>query len=257
MRRAVVLLLASLLAMPAAAQECKLITLGTGEVASVRDGRTLMLTDGSEVRLAGIEVSGDSRSALQQAIGGGAIRLESLNPERDRYGRIVALVFAGGAQRSVQEAMLEQGQARVAARIGSKPCAERLFAAERQARAEKRGLWADPNFAPLPPDNLDRLRAQRGRFTIIEGKVLSVRDSGGTIYVNFGARWSQGFSVIILRRNQRIFNAAGVEPKRLEGRRIRVRGVLEERRGPVIEADVPEQIEFADDTMTNAQGTRQ
>src|SRR5436853_503599 len=88
-------------------------------------------------------------------------------------------------------------------------------------RDGRTGLWADPNFAPLPPDNLARLRAERGRFTIIEGKVLSVRDSGSTIYVNFGARWSQGFSVIILRRNQRIFNAAGVEPKRLEGRRIR------------------------------------
>ena len=78
-------------------------------------------------------------------------------------------------------------------------------------------------------------------------------------YVVFG---SWGFyaltavSVIILRRNQRIFNDAGVEPKRLEGHRIRVRGVLETRRGPVIEADAPEQIEYADDTMTKAQGTR-
>jgi hypothetical protein len=75
--------------------------------------------------------------------------------------------------------------------------------------------------------------------------------------VNFGRRWTRDFSVIILRRNQRRFAAAGIEPKRLEGRRIRVRGWLEQRRGPVIEADAPEQIEFADETMTHGQERRQ
>ena len=116
-------------------------------------------------------------------------------------------------QQSLQQALVEQGQARVAARVGSKACAEALLAAERAARAANRGLWADPNFALLRPENDARLRAERGHFTIIEGKVLSVRDSGSTIYLNFGRRWTRDFSVIILRRNQRIFNAAGLEPE--------------------------------------------
>jgi DNA/RNA endonuclease YhcR with UshA esterase domain len=153
--------------------------------------------------------------------------------------------------------LLEQGQARVSARVGNKACADALLVAERAARATSRGLWANPNFALLNPDNRARLQAERGRFTIIEGKVLSVRESGSTIYVNFGPRWTQDFSVIILRRNQRIFKDAGLEPKRLEGRRIRVRGIIEQRRGPVIEADRPEQIEFADETMTKTRETRQ
>jgi micrococcal nuclease len=38
--------------------------------------------------------------------------------------------------------------------------------------------------------------------------------------------------------------AAGIEPKRLEGRRIRVRGWVEQRGGPIIAAEAPEQIEF-------------
>ena len=124
-------------------------------------------------------------------------------------------------------------------------------------RLRARGLWADPNFALLTPENSVRLRAERGHFTIIEGKVLSVRDSGSTIYLNFGPRWTRDFSVIVLRRNQRIFNEAGLVLKRLEGRRVRVRGVLEQRRGPVIEADAPEQIEIADETMTHAQESQQ
>jgi endonuclease YncB( thermonuclease family) len=254
---AVVGIAAALAAWPASAQEtCKLTALGTVEAAAVRDGRTLLLKDGSEVRLAGIEVTEQSRAALVSLVSGHALRLEGLSAERDRYGRLVAFAFIGDAQQSVQQALLEQGQARVGARVGDKACAAALLGAERAARAGARGLWADPNFAPLAAENHARLRAERGHFTIIKGKVLSVHESGSTIYVNFGPRWARDFSVIILRRNQRIFNAAGLEPKRLEGRRIRVRGFLELRRGPVIEADAPQQIEFADETMSKAQETR-
>jgi len=72
---------------------------------------------------------------------------------------------------------------------------------------------------------------------------VSVRESGGTIYVNFGQRWSEDFTVTILKRNERLFTAAGLEPRKLAGRRVMVRGWLEERGGPWIEAAGPDQIE--------------
>ena len=134
---------------------------------------------------------------------GQTLRLERLGAERDRYGRVVAFAFAGDATQSVQQALLEPGPARVSARVGDKACADGAFGAERAARAAGRGLWADPNFAPLPAENLARLRAERGHFALVEGKVLSVRESGATIYVNFGRRWTRDFTVIILRRHQR------------------------------------------------------
>ena len=231
----------------AAAQEpCKLTAIGTANVAAVRDGRTLLLDDGRELRLAAIEVSDDSRDALQTLVGSGPLRLERLGAEHDRYGRLVAFAFAGDARQSVQQALLEQGQARVSARIGDKACADALLTAERAARAGPRGLWADPNFAPLQAENLARLQAERGHFALVEGKVLSVRESGATIYVNFGRRWTRDFTVTILKRQQRTFAAAGVEPKQLEGRRIRVRGWIEQRGGPIIAAEAPEQIEFVE-----------
>jgi endonuclease YncB( thermonuclease family) len=230
----------------AVAQEaCKPTAIGTGKVVAVRDGRTLMLDDGRELRLAGIE-AGDSGGALQALIGGQALRLERLGPEQDRYGRLVAFAFAGDAQQSLQQALLTAGQARVSARIGDKACADVLLTAERSAREARRGLWADPNFAPLRAENLTRLTAERGHFALVEGKVLSVRESGATIYVNFGRRWTRDFTVTILRRHQRAFAANGVEPKRLEGRKIRVRGWIEQRGGPIVEADAPEQIEIVE-----------
>ncbi|MDI3469833.1 MAG: hypothetical protein OJF62_001896 [Pseudolabrys sp.] len=76
--------------------------------------------------------------------------------------------------------------------------------------------------------------------------MLSVRESGTTIYVNFGRRRTRDFSVTIPRRLKPAFTAAGLEPKRLEGRRPRIRGWLEQRSGPMIDAAAPKQIEFAD-----------
>jgi endonuclease YncB( thermonuclease family) len=237
----------ALLVCNAAAQDgCKLTAIGSANVAVVRDGRTLLLADGRELRLAAIEAADGSRAALQALVAGQPLRLERLEPERDRYGRLVAFAFIGDNQQSVQQAMLEHGHARVSARVGDKACADALLSAERAARAARRGLWADPNFAPLSAENLTRLQAERGRFALVEGKVLSVRESGATIYVNFGRRWTRDFTVIILRRLSRAFTAAGIEPKKLEGRRIRVRGWLEQRGGPIITAEAPEQIELAD-----------
>src|SRR5262249_7813926 len=83
------------------------------------------------------------------------------------------------------------------------------------------------------------------RFAIVEGKVLSVRESGPTIYVNFGRRWTQDFTVTIAKRNESAFTSAGLEPKRLQGRRVRVRGYVEQRGGPWVEATQPEQIGLA------------
>jgi endonuclease YncB( thermonuclease family) len=224
---------------------CKPTPIGTATITAVRDGRTLSLKDGRTLRLAGIVVTGDARATLRPLINGKKIRLGTLGPGRDRYGRLVALAFAGDSRQSLQQALLAAGEARVAPRVGEMACARRLLAAEKAARAARRGLWADPRFLPINAEDIGRLRAEVGKFTLVEGKVLSVHPTGGTIYLNFGRRWTRDFSVIILRRRQRSFAAAGIDPMQLRGRTLRVRGVIEMRRGPIIEAEAPEQIELA------------
>lgn len=240
----------ALLASNAFAQTpCKLTPIGAGTVAAVRDGRTLSLRDGRTLRLEGIEVTATSGAALRRLAAGQTLRLETLGPDHDRYGRLVAFAFAGGSAQSLQQALLAAGQARVGARVGDRGCAAALLKAERTARADRHGIWADPRFSPIKASNLARLRAETGRFALVEGEVLSVHPSGGTIYLNFGRRWTRDFSVLILRRRQQAFAAAGVDPLRLAHRRIRVRGFIETRRGPVIEAEAPEQIELANEAL--------
>ena len=239
-------LLAAILALTplAAAAEsgCGGTDIAGGTVASIRDGRTLLLEDGREVRLAAIETPADS-AALAALAQGRSLALKAGAEASDRYGRVVAFAVPAGSAETLQESLLAAGRARVSARIGSKSCANALLTLEKQARTARRGLWADPNFAPLPADDYRRLRSETGRFVLVEGKVLSVRTSGATIYVNFGRRFTRDLSLTILRRLRAGFSAAGIEPGTLEGHRIRVRGWLERRRGPIIAIDAPEQIE--------------
>ena len=103
--------------------------------------------------------------------------------------------------------------------------------AKTRRAAAKLGLWADPYYDVLDAETPADVLAQRGRFALVEGKVVSVRESGATIYVNFGRRWSEDFTVTILKRNERNFTAAGLDLKGLAGRRVRVRGWIEARGG--------------------------
>jgi endonuclease YncB( thermonuclease family) len=246
---------------------CRSEAAGAGKVRAVSDGRSFILDDGREIRLAGIEVplppaAGETgaraaaglaaREALEALVMGQNVELRQSGSGTDRYGRSLAYVYVvrNGSQQSVAHDMLTRGFARVSAHVGDqaggRPCAAELWARERTARGAKLGLWDEPYYAIMGAEDGAQLNGERGHFTVVEGKVLSVRESGGTIYMNFGRRWSQALTVAILKRHERVFTAAGLEPKKLENRRVRVRGWVEERNGPRIEATRPEQIEIAE-----------
>jgi endonuclease YncB( thermonuclease family) len=237
-------------------------------VVGVPDGRSLALDDGREVRLAGIEVppapnpgdAGDAghraaaaaKAALESLVLGQTVELRQRQPVTDRYGRVLAFVsipdvsIPEGAEPSLAHAMIGLGFARVGAGLEEPACTAELLSRERVARTRRLGLWGEAEYAIMSADNGAELLGQEGRFAVVEGKVASVRESGGVIYMNFGRRWSQALTVTILKRQERSFAAAGLQPDRLANLRLRVRGYIEERSGPRIEATRPEQIEIAE-----------
>lgn len=219
---------------------CRLTGIGTATVRGTADGG-IALEDGRILRLAGIEPS-DTTLPPGTTL---TLKRTRAKGETDRYGRMVAQVFVmeGNTERWLQADLVGRGLARVAARVGDAACAKALRTQEQSARAAKLGVWGEPYYVIAKADEPAELLRQRGQFALVEGKVLSVRESGGTIYVNFGRRWSEDFTVTIAKRNERMFTAAGLTPKSLEGRRLRVRGWIEERGGPWVEAAGPEQIE--------------
>ena len=82
-----------------------------------------------------------------------------------------------------------------------------------------------------------------GRFMVVDGTVLSVRQAGGTTYLNFGRNLTRAFAVTIPKRTIAAFETAGVLLKSLENQRIRVRGWVEAHGGPRIEVLRVGQIE--------------
>ena len=241
-----------------------------GSAGRVLDGRTFMLEDGREVRLAAIEVpmvtaptepnaspGGDAaKGMLAGLLARAQVALRRAEFTSDRYGRILAYAVAvrGDSEELVQSELISAGFARVGDRVGSRNCAAELLRDENTAREAKLGLWARSFYDPLQADHLADILAQRGRFALVEGRVVSVHESGAAVYVNFGHHWSEDFSVTIRKRNEGSFTAANLDLKRFAGRRLRVRGWVEARggvggspwRAPWIEAVYPEQIEAVD-----------
>ena len=264
------------------ATTCKGAIIGSGTVATVVDGRSFVLDDGREIRLAGIEVplpplpgesgpaaaaGSSARAALESMVAGRRLELRQAGATpagrpggttvstaasgemmTDRYGRVPALAYVerNGTSVSVAHELVAQGFSRVGAEAGERACVAELLGKERAAREAKLGLWGTTYYSVAGAEDFDELVAGRGRFMVAEGKVLSVRESGSTIYMNFGRRGSPALTITVLKKNERTFAAAGLDLRRLENRRLRVRGWLEERSGPRIEAARPEQIEIAE-----------
>jgi endonuclease YncB( thermonuclease family) len=229
------------------AAPCSLTPQGEGRVSAIIDARTFRMDDGREVRLAGIEtLPTNGAAALSTLVAGRNVTLRGETDAPDRYGRQPAFVFVEQAEASVQSQLLAQGDALASGSVADKACAAELSAAEAAARRARRGIWADSaaiKNAESPGELLTRI----GQFTVVEGKVLSVRQAGATTYINFGRRWTRDFAVTISKRVWPAFEAAGISLKSLESKRIRVRGWIEARGGPRIEAHHAGQIEMAGD----------
>jgi endonuclease YncB( thermonuclease family) len=249
--KAVSLIVASLLSVPLgiaatlAHAGCAFEPQGEGHVVEIVDGKTLRLSDGREIRLAGIEPAASSRAALSTITAGRDVTLRGNDDVPDRYGRQTAFVFLSSSDPPIQAQLLAEGAALVLPEIADKSCSALLLAAEAEARGAKRGIWNSPSViknAEIPEDIL----AGIGRLTVVEGKVLSVRQAGTTTYVNFGRNFTRDFAVTISRRMMPAVESAGVTLKSLENRRIRVRGWVEARPGPRIEVHQAGQIEVLD-----------
>lgn len=252
--RAALLGLLLLAGWPAAGEE----VLRAGRVI---DGDTLRLEDGRELRLAGIAapkrplgvaaerpwpLADQAKAALGELVMGQDLRLEPKDPDRDRYGRLLAQLYVlvpGQAAIWVQGALLARGLARVERSVETAEVAAELLAVEAAARAARRGLWRIAFYAVRTPETVAR---DIGSYQLVEGRVLAAAKVRGRVYLNFGADWRSDFTVSLAPATVRRFKRKGLDPLALEGQRIRVRGWVESFNGPLIEAHDPQQIERLD-----------
>jgi endonuclease YncB( thermonuclease family) len=232
---------------PSFAADCAPEPQGDGRVAAVIDARTLRLDDGRAIRLSGLaplhgKDAEQAAAALAAIVIGRAVSLHGYDDAPDRYGRQRAWVFREGDADPLQATLIAAG-AGIRDGAPSEPeCHRSLESAENAARQARLGLWGASNF-PKSAESPDDISTEIGHFSVIEGRVRSVRQAGGVTYLNFGRRWIEGFAVMVPARAVAAFETAGLALKGLEGKRLRARGYVTKRGGPRIEARSPEQVE--------------
>jgi micrococcal nuclease len=228
---------------------------GTARVVEVIDGDTVGLADGREVRLVGIQapklplgrhgfktwpLANKAKQALQGLVGGKEVTLAFGSLREDRHGRALAHLSVGGNW--VQGEMLKRGLARVYTFADNRQLAPEMLALEKEARAEGRGIWADPFYAVRTADAVDP-HADAGSFELVEGRVRDAAAVGKRVYLNFGDDYRSDFTAVIGPQARPLFIAAGLDPTTLSGHIVRVRGWVETLNGPMIEITHPEQLE--------------
>lgn len=254
-------------------------------VARITGANAFTLTDGREIRLAGIttphrwtanasdtddtdvsspsdeEVDVDPVKAATAVLEGlvlhAAVRLAPVTQSSDRYGRIRARVELAGDHRSIERALVADGLARVEPDPTDFGCARALQQAEATARQASLGLWTLPEFAILAATDADARKKALGRYVIVEGTVVSRGASGNRHYLNFGRNFRRDFAAVLVnkdtlsprgkaKRAGNRFETEGFDSPEIIGRKIRVRGVMMPGGGGVIWPDVAEAIEWSD-----------
>lgn len=237
-----------------------------GRVVEVVDGDTLVLEDGREIRLVGIQapklplgragfepwpLSGEAKALLEDLTLGKTVDLGFGGRRGDRHGRVLAHLFVreagpeeGTEPRWVQGAILAAGLARVYSFDDNRSLIAEMLALEGEARAARRGIWADPFYALRAAEEAGRWL---GGFELVEGRVVAVGRAGRNTYLNFTEDWRSDFTIVIGKRAAGLFAEEGIDLTAYQGKRLRVRGWLKSRNGPMIEASHPEQIELLAD----------
>ena len=242
------------------APTCELADGEDRTVIRVTDGETLTLDGGNEVKLIGalapraFDAAGEAaawplaeraREALDEIVAARSVRLAFAGRRTDRYGRLLAHVFVkrGDAQVWAQGEILKRGYARAYALEGSVSCLAELIAHEAVAREQAQGLWSDSAYTVRGAEDVATLLRLAGTYQIVEGKVVDVAELRGLTYINFGEDRRQDFTVVMRSSARRLMGEGAWQAEELKGQRIRVRGWIERRGGPLIDVPHPAAIE--------------
>jgi endonuclease YncB( thermonuclease family) len=218
--------------------------LGHGIVARVADGASLVLNDGTGLRLAGIEPplaapggnpqwEDAARNLLDSLVAGHGVTLRGIEAVPDRYGRLtVQLIRDDGVW--IEGALVDAGAVRV------QPPAPGLLAPllEREARAREGhlGLWQSPLYAVRTPDQLDR---DGGSFVLVEALIARVEERSGVVWLDLGGNAAARLD----RPARHLFAAAGLDPASLTGQHLRLRGWVRWQGRPILDLAGPDSVE--------------
>lgn len=218
-------------------------------VREVIDGDTIVLANGETVRYIGVDTPEineplylEAKARNASLVYGTLVRVIVCGmEERDRYGRVLAWVTAGGV--SVNETLIKEGLART---MTIPPCglvkAKEYKALEKEAKEKQLGIWGA--FAKRAVREISPYQAHQyiGEMVRLKGRVFSVEPWGRSWYLNF--RSPNGFRAVIIPRATDEFDRRGIDILNFRLKEVEITGIITERDGrPEILIDSPSRIE--------------
>lgn len=159
--------------------------------------------------------------------------LYATKEETDRYGRIAIQAISLHDGEWLQGRILRQGLAFRYAIGVEAACLDEMLKSENVARNAKIGLWTatSPVFDTSKPDDLLQ---HIGEFVIVTGIVKSIGDTKRRLYLNFGSNWAEDVTATVLKKGSSAYWGDVAVLQRLEGKRVGIRGIVEDAQGPLI-----------------------
>lgn len=230
-------------------------------VQQIIDGDTLVLASGREVRMVGIQapklplgrphfekwpLADEAKQTLEGFALGQQVVPFYGSTETDRHNRSLAHLQTLSSV-WLQQAMLRAGMARVYSFPDNRLAIAPLLQAEKMAREEGKGIWAHPFYQVRDALKLAKGKVPVGQFLLVEGRVSGVTHRYEKTFINFEEDWRTDFSLELPAKNRHLFATENQEEKAalsaLEGQRVRVRGWISKKNGPMMRLTHPEQIE--------------
>ncbi|KAB1078255.1 pentapeptide repeat-containing protein [Methylobacterium soli] len=233
--------------------ECRAAASRTDSLDRLGPRGEIALASGARVLLGSLHWPEDPAAAASAAAWLDRHRGRSLTVtargEPDRWGRsridaILDPEDAGGEPTDLAGGLIRAGLAQVDAGEGDVLCRPGLLALEEGARRAGLGLWGAPG--PGAQDGA-ALRAAAGRFVVARGRIVGVGERSARTYLDFVRRGEDGLTVIVSKRTWRRLQEHGLSAAGLKGRVVRVRGIIEIGRGPVMDVASAEMIEVLGD----------
>lgn len=227
--------------------------LSKSRVVSIIDGDTLMLENGLEVRLVGLQapkialgrknfkewpLGYEAKEVLSAIALGKVVTLYFGGREMDRYGRTLAHLFLEDGT-WVQGEMLKNGMARVYSFEDNRSVVSQMLEEEKEAFNARRGIWSLEYYALRPQETSGKFTDS---FQIITGTVKEVATVRNNTYLNFGDDYRKDFTIVVPNRVKRMFDELDINLSDLQGKNIFVRGWLKYYNGPSIDLTHPEQL---------------
>jgi endonuclease YncB( thermonuclease family) len=203
------------------------------KIKAIYDGDTVLLEDGRKVRFLGIntpeiqhrdklaDAGGDeAKRWLTDKLKDTKVRLEISAENIDKYGRTLAHLFTEKKEH-LNLQLVAAGLAVVSIYPPNLLYIDELVKAENLAEQAKLGIWARPEYTPIPVNSLTE--AGHPGWTRLVGKVVNIRTSGKLVYLEFSDR----FNVRIEGQWLSLF----ADVNSYLGKTIEVRGWLNNRKG--------------------------